>query len=411
MEVENYKNYQISVCENLIDVEALIRTKIQEHPNDDSFFIFNIDDLVLKYKSWIEKLPRVKPFYAVKCNHNDILLKTLATLGTGFDVASMGELKNMVDLGITPDRVIYANPTKQGSHLEFAKKHNYDRMTFDSVEELYKIKKIYPEARVVLRMKFDAKDVLACLGVKYGCDPIKEAPGLIEMCKTLDLNLIGVSFHVGSGCSYFPIFEEALQTVRKLFDYALTLGLNLNFVDIGGGFHGHDLSLLDHYGKYINKALDELFPGDFYEIISEPGRYFASSAFTLICNIHSKKVVRNDDGSIEKIFYFINDALYQSFMGTFLDNNPVIPRLMSEVQRDGPKYDSVVWGNTCDPVDKVSVGWFSEELDIGEYLIFDFLGDYSLALFTVFHGYTPKTIYPYVTKKNWYVAFTLTYNL
>ena len=160
------------------------------------------------------------------------------------------------------------------------------------------------------------------------------------------------------------IFEEALQTVRELFDYALTVGFNLNFVDIGGGFHGHDLSLLDHYAKYINRALDNLFPGDFYEIISEPGRYFVSSAFTLICNIHSKKIIRDDDGSIKKIHYFINDALYQSFMGTFLDHNPVKPRLMNGVKKSGPKYDSMVWGNTCDPVDKVTVDWPSEELNI-----------------------------------------------
>ena len=44
--------------------------------------------LIELYQDWVSALPTVRPFYAVKCNEDPVLLKTLAALGTGFDCAS-----------------------------------------------------------------------------------------------------------------------------------------------------------------------------------------------------------------------------------------------------------------------------------------------------------------------------------
>ncbi len=76
-------------------------------------------------------LPTVTPFYAVKCNNDPALLKTLAALGAGFDCASkvsyhkffilfheQVEIKGVLDLGVTPDRIIYANPSKKLSSMQ-----------------------------------------------------------------------------------------------------------------------------------------------------------------------------------------------------------------------------------------------------------------------------------------------------
>ncbi len=56
----------------------------------------------------------------------------------------------MLDLGVTPDRIIYANPCKQISHLKFAAEKGVELMTFDNELELHKVKKHFPTARYSL---------------------------------------------------------------------------------------------------------------------------------------------------------------------------------------------------------------------------------------------------------------------
>lgn len=84
---------------------------------------------------------------AVKCNDSPIVIQTLAALGTGFDCASKGEISKVMSFGVAPDSIIYANPTKPISHLEFAAQMNVRVMTVDSDFEIYKIHKHFPDAK------------------------------------------------------------------------------------------------------------------------------------------------------------------------------------------------------------------------------------------------------------------------
>lgn len=76
-----------------------------------------------------------------------MVLKLLAALGTGFDCASKGEIKKILDIGVPSSRIIFANPTKPASHLNYAAATGVDTMTFDSEFELYKVQKLYPDAK------------------------------------------------------------------------------------------------------------------------------------------------------------------------------------------------------------------------------------------------------------------------
>lgn len=114
---------------------------------EDPFYIFNIGDMIKKHQNWIEKMPRVAPYYAVKCNDNDVVLATLALLGTSFDCASKGEISKILNLGVKPERIIFANPAKSKSSILFAKMMGVKMMTFDCEIELQKIKTFFPDAR------------------------------------------------------------------------------------------------------------------------------------------------------------------------------------------------------------------------------------------------------------------------
>jgi hypothetical protein len=69
-------------------------------------------------------MPRVVPYYAVKCNPEPGILKLLVAMGTGFDCASKGELEMMLKLGVPPSRIIFAHPCKRASDIRYAREHN-----------------------------------------------------------------------------------------------------------------------------------------------------------------------------------------------------------------------------------------------------------------------------------------------
>jgi ornithine decarboxylase len=357
--------------------------------NDDAFYICDIGDVKNKYETWINCLPRVIPYFAVKSNDNYYVIRCLANLGSGFDCASEKEIKRILSLGVSPDRIVYSHTAKQISHLKFAAEKNVRKMTFDSEQELYKIKKFYPEAEVILRIRYDSTTSIINLGLKFGCDRMFEAPKLIELCKKLDLNLIGVSFHVGSGTEDGEIFGKAIAAVHNVFNVAKDIGFKMNFVDIGGGFMGYDKNILRKYAEPINKAIEKYFNDPNIVIISEPGRYFVESAFTRAVQVILKK--HTCDGLMH---YYVNDGIYMSFLMDFVYNGEylkhgnfhIIRHKMKETN-EPRKLRSVVWGVTCSSMDKVVSEQMIPELEMGDWLLFENMGAYTTSVATKFNGF------------------------
>lgn len=120
-----------------------------------------------------------------------MVVKLLASLGLGFDCASKSEIQQVLDLGVEPNRIIYANPCKQSSFIRYAAQQNVAKMTFDNAEELHKIKMLYPNAELVLRILTDDSKSLCQLGLKFGA-PLDTVDYLLRTAKELDLNVIGV---------------------------------------------------------------------------------------------------------------------------------------------------------------------------------------------------------------------------
>jgi ornithine decarboxylase len=361
---------------------------------DDAFYVLDIEDVRRKYRNWIEKIPQVQPFYAMKCNNDDVVLKTLAEMGAGFDCASKNELERVLNLGVEPERIIYAHTVKQVSHLKFAAEKNVRKVTFDSSGELMKIKKFHPKAEVVLRIRFDANNAIANLGTKFGCDPNLEAPELIKMCKELNMNLIGISFHVGSGNKDFKIYKSALKTVRDLFDFAAVEGMKLSFVDIGGGFMDNEMCNLNCYAESVNAGIEKYFTDSSIKFISEPGRYFVESAFSLAVQVILKKVDKTGH-----VHYYINEGIHMSFMISHLYKD----RYSFSIIRKNPNVNgseeklSTIWGNSCDSKDKIIENRKLPDLNIGDWLVFHNMGHYTLSCTSTFNGFKVGEVLDYCT--------------
>lgn len=356
--------------------------------NEDPFYILSLKDVSDKWHRWVEKIPRVTCFYAVKCNDDERVLKTLADLGAGFDCASRKEIEKILNLNVDKEKIVYTHTAKQVSHLKYSAEKEIKKLTFDSIEELQKIKDHHPNAEVVLRIRFDASKAIINLGLKFGCDPINEAPEFIKICKEMKMNLVGISFHVGSGTLDYGIFVDALAKVRELFEFAKKFEFNeefnLNFVDIGGGFIGYDLKYLDSYAESINRGIEKYFPDESVQIISEPGRYFVDSAFKIATQVILKK--KGTDGQIH---YYMNEGIYMSFLISFIYEEKLSFTIVRRTERsDKSEKLSTVWGCTCNSKDKILGDKLIEEMEIGDWMIFHNMGAYTNTVSTSFNGFS-----------------------
>ncbi|KAM8824579.1 ornithine decarboxylase-like [Synchiropus picturatus] len=396
----------IQVLEDGTTPEDFIAATIKEREAtgcQDPFFVGSLNRLLENHRRWQANLPRVTPFYAVKCNPSPVMVRMLSLLGTGFDCASKGEIALVLSHGATPDKIIFAHTTKARTHIQYAYSRGVDLMTFDSEDELEKISVLFPKARVVLRIAVDDTYSVVKLSDKFGAK-MKAVPNLLKTAKDLNLNVVGVSFHVGAMCGDSSCYTKAIANSREVFNIAATMGFKMKLLDLGGGYDGKDHSKmnLEQCALVINKSLDQHFPPESgVRIIAEPGGYFAQSTFTVTANVIARRVV-TDDHNEKVINYFLNEGRYESFM--LLGNHPgylvLEPQLLRSVGEEEPKYRSVIWGPTCDSYDKVMDKTMLPESKVEDWIHFSNMGAYSIALQCGFNGFERTPIYYVVSVKN-----------
>mmetsp|Transcript_20109 Transcript_20109/g.20139 ORF Transcript_20109/g.20139 Transcript_20109/m.20139 type:complete len:456 (+) Transcript_20109:46-1413(+) len=372
-------------------LDSVIRHQIYQQKIEEPFIVADLGDVMRKHHQWITLLPRVKPYYAVKCNSDMGILKTLASLGTGFDCASTEEIKTMIGLGVEPENIIFANPCKAKSNIRYARDQYVNLMTADCADELHKIHEINPNADVVIRIYADDSKAVCRLGKKFGI-PIDLVPELVQEAKEIGVNIVGISFHVGSGCTDATAYSDALLLARKAFNDIEAAGYNPTLLDIGGGFPGYEqpgLVKFDEIASVIRPVLDELFPRNI-KVIAEPGRYYVASAFSLSVNVTSKKEIKKPNAE-KMCMYYVNDGVYGSFNNIMFDHavlsNPHIYKKDSRMENSENAYECSIWGPTCDSMDCLTAKMMLPELEIGDWLSFSNMGAYTVAAASTFNGF------------------------
>lgn len=300
-------------------------------PREAAFYVVDIGVVVSQVYQWRRYLPRVEPFYAVKCNPDPVLIKTLAILGCNFDCASKKEIdivqKITADLPRKPE-IIYANPCKARHHIAHAVSRGVRMVTFDNVAEVKKLAEISTGIKLLMRIVTDDRGSQCRLSSKFGA-PRSRWRNLLAAAKQTGMEVVGVSFHVGSGCRDSTRYHLALKDCRELFDIAKEeYGFNLNILDIGGGFPGETHSfynpeVLDsdddeedasseeglekadaqeetpymfftEIAETVSPWIDELFEPS-VRVIGEPGRYMVAAAATLVTSVVGSRSNEMDD--------------------------------------------------------------------------------------------------------------------
>ncbi|KAL1919048.1 uncharacterized protein VTP21DRAFT_2429 [Calcarisporiella thermophila] len=365
---------------------------------DEAFFVADLGAVYRQDRRWKKCLPRIEPFYAVKCNPDPYVLKLMADFGNGFDCASKSEIQQVLELGVAPDRIIYANPCKQASYLRYAAEVGVRKLTFDNVEELHKIRRLHPDAELVLRILTDDSNSLCKLGLKFGA-PLDVCPELLQVAKELGLNVVGVSFHVGSGCFDEGAFVDAIERARIVFDEAERLGFRLTLLDVGGGFPG-DGEGFERVAAVLSDAVARHFPDEAVKIIGEPGRYYAAAAFTLATQVIARRTQPGPE-----YMYYINDGVYGSFNCTMFDHQEVHPLVLKRNDRfwyrqappaDDPdaseEFACSVWGPTCDSIDCVTPRGRLPRLEVGDWVCYENMGAYTICAASRFNGFQKSRV-------------------
>ncbi|XP_072039077.1 uncharacterized protein [Amphiura filiformis] len=430
---------------------------------DDAFMVVDIGDVLKKHKEWLSELPRVTPFFAVKCMPYTPLLSVLASLGCGFDCASLEEIDRVLSLGVSPSRIVYSHTRKQRSYLSYAADNKVDLMTFDDETELVKIKETFPEARLLLRLSIYDQSAQHAFGFKYGCHH-KNVKSMLEFVKKQGLQLVGVHFHIGSGSQNPEMFEHSLQFAKKVFDVGNRMGFNMNVLDIGGGFPGSQRCTNPFvlFASAVREGIENYFPPDSgVTIIAEPGRFYVESAATLVTNIigykigrkarrstggsgvskrististcsnssrrRSRPMLTRQPSSIQKrlsrhesishfaeqtglpsldkplnydYMYFVNDGLFTSFLRNLFGFPMVPPRSLRDVDDDEMEYECMVMGETCPEEDVIIDECMLPRLEVGDWLFFEDMGAYT-CMSTGFNGFNKQFFYYAVPENVW----------
>lgn len=87
--------------------------------------------------------------------------------------------------------------------------------------------------------------------------------------------------------------------------------------------------ILFQLAQVINGAIKDLDPS--IRVISEPGRYYVGSNFTLASYMHSKRIAVSEDDGVLRRMYYMNCGVYNSFLDELLGVQSRTPELLFEV--------------------------------------------------------------------------------
>lgn len=356
-------------------------------------FVVDHDELRKNYAMFKRYLPRVQAYYAVKANSDPEIVKTLYQEGSSFDVASMAEFRTVYEniRGLSPaeqqafiwDKVIYANPIKDKATLQELDRYK-PLVTYDNFAEVEKLKQYAPQSGLILRIRVSNTGSVVELSSKFGASS-GEAVDLIKAAFDAGLVVEGLSFHVGSQCTNFANYIQALNLAAEIFAEAHRRGFpQVKILDIGGGFpcaYDERVKPFRELAKVLNGEFNRLFPKEM-EILAEPGRFLVGSCGTLIATVIGKAV---RDG---KQCYYLNDGVYHTFSGVIFDH--IQYHLKSF--RKGPTQVCAVFGPTCDALDTISLAEQLPDLELDDLVYSENIGAYTHASATYFNGFPPAKV-------------------
>jgi diaminopimelate decarboxylase len=311
---------QFSVVDNCLQVGGRSLTDLAREIGRTPFYAYDRAVMTAKVESLRATLPPgMHLHYAMKANPMPDVVRHLAGITDGLDVASAGELRVALDSGLDPACISFAGPGKSDADLRLAVTSGVI-INMESVAEMYRIAAlaeaigVRPPVAIRVNPDFELKSA----GMKMGSGPkpfgvdAECVPEMLQRLGTLPLQFMG--FHIFSGSQNLreqAIIEAHTKTFELAFRLAKAAPSPVRWLNIGGGlgipyFPGEqrlDTSpIASHLAPLLQAANDQL-PG--VEIVMELGRYFTGEAGIYVCEVVDRKVSRGET------FLITNGGLHQ----------------------------------------------------------------------------------------------------
>ena len=345
------------------------------------------------YTAFRRALPNSDIFYAVKANPAPQILELLAGLGSNFDCASVAEIEMALEAGATADRISFGNTIKKERDIARAYALGVNLFAVDCHEEVEKISRAAPGARVFCRVLTDGEGAEWPLSRKFGCVPAM-AVDVLVYAHQLGLTSYGVSFHVGSQMTKVEAWDAALSDAKRVFAQLAKQGIYLQMVNMGGGFptkYLRDVPTAEAYGQAIFAALSRHFGNQLPRTIIEPGRGMVGNAGVIKSEVVliSKK---SDDDKHRWVFLDIGK------FGGLAETMDEAIRYPIRTERDGDEMEPcVLAGPTCDSADVMyekNMYPLPISLTIGDEVLIEGTGAYTTTYASVaFNGFEPLKSY------------------
>ena len=253
---------------------------LAQHQPATPCLVLDVDQVEDNFRALQRVLPLARIYYAVKANPAPQILERLVRLSSHFDAASVEEVEACLTAGAAPQKISFGNTIKKVSAIRRAHEAGIDLFAFDSQEELEKLARHAPGARVYCRILVENAGADWPLSRKFGTT-IETARELMLMAGDMGLDPYGLSFHVGSQQTTTRAYEVAIAKVGMLFTDLTESGVNLRMMNLGGGFptrYRDDVPEIDQFGNAIMTAMTRHFGNNLPEMVVEPGRFIVGDA-------------------------------------------------------------------------------------------------------------------------------------
>ena len=360
--------------------------------------LYVIDETVIRdnYRTYKTAFASVDTdvYFAVKANGNLAVLRILAQEGAGADVFSGGELELVKLAGIPLNKVLFNGNAKSIEELRAAVESQVT-VSVDSREELQTLSAVAgelgTEARISMRVNPDVspdvnpKIATGLRTAKFGI-PYEEIVPTYEEAATLpNIVIKGIHCHIGSQILDISVFKEATEKMMRLVERLHEQGIELEFVDLGGG-------LGISYDKANEKAstpqdLAAMILPTFTEktralgitprLILEPGRSIAGPASMLVSQVNTVKDAYKHFVAIDAGFdLFVRPALYDAYHEVVVANKRNEPASVL----------STVVGPICESGDIIAKDRMLPDVKRGDYIVILDTGAYGFSMSSQYNG-------------------------
>jgi diaminopimelate decarboxylase len=283
------------------------------------------------FDSAFEKIPHIT-CYSVKANSNIAILAIFAAFGGGADIVSAGELFRARRAGIPADKIVYSGVGKSLDEIDYALHENILMFNIESIQELDAINDraaaLKTRARISLRVNPDV-DPKTHPYISTGLKKNKFGIYIEEALKTYarakemaHIEIYGIDCHIGSQLTDTAPFIEALKRLKLLAGRLNEMGVNIRYLDLGGGlgisYHDESPPNPREYAEAVTRELRDTS----CTLILEPGRVIVGNAGLLLTQVLYEKKTPSKQFLI--VDAGMNDLIRPSLYGAYHQIQPVI---------------------------------------------------------------------------------------